>query len=61
MNKKISKLLYLAAASYSANGNTLTADGTGELDGAAYRVTLRQMEPETLIMPKTGHPNRAIT
>ena len=40
-----------AMGTYIIEGNTLTADGTGELDGAAYRVTLRQMEPETLIMP----------
>ena len=31
-------------------GNALTADVTGELDGAEYRITLRQPEPETLLM-----------
>ena len=31
-------------------GGTLTADVTGELDGVAYRITLRQPEPEKLLM-----------
>ena len=35
---------------YIMEGSTLTADVTGELDGAAYRITLRQSEPETLTM-----------
>ena len=34
--------------------NTLTADMTGELDGAAYRITLRQPEPEKLAMTFKG-------
>ncbi len=35
---------------YVIEGNALTADVTGELDGEAYRITLRQPEPETLAM-----------
>lgn len=39
-----------AMGSYVIDGSTLTADVTGELDGAAYRITLRQPEPEKLVM-----------
>ena len=39
-----------AMGSYIIEGNTLTADVTGELDGTAYRVTLLQPEPEKLTM-----------
>ena len=39
-----------AMGSYIIEGNTLTADVTGELDGTAYRTTLYQPEPETLTM-----------
>ncbi len=39
-----------AMGSYVIEGNILTADVTGELDGKAYRITLRQPEPEKLIM-----------
>ena len=35
---------------YIIEGNALTADVTGELDGKAYRITLRQPEPEKLAM-----------
>lgn len=31
-------------------GNTLTADGTGELDADAYQITLTSLEPEKLAM-----------
>ncbi|MBR0160365.1 MAG: hypothetical protein IJQ02_03595 [Oscillospiraceae bacterium] len=39
-----------AMGTYAIEGNTLTADVTGELDGTEYRITLRQPEPETLTM-----------
>ena len=39
-----------AAGTYIIEGNILTANVTGELDGAAYRITLRQPEPEKLTM-----------
>ena len=39
-----------AMGTYIIEGNALTADVTGELDGAAYRITLRQPEPEKLAM-----------
>ena len=39
-----------AMGTYVIDGNALTADVTGELDGAAYRITLRQPEPEKLAM-----------
>lgn len=39
-----------AMGTYVMEGNTLTADVTGELDGTAYRITLRQPEPEKLAM-----------
>ena len=39
-----------AIGTYIIEDNALTADVTGEMDGEAYRITLRQPEPETLIM-----------
>lgn len=39
-----------AMGTYVMEGNTLTADVTGELDGVAYRITLHQPEPEKLVM-----------
>lgn len=39
-----------ATGTYVMEGNTLTADVTGELDGVAYRITLHQPEPEKLAM-----------
>lgn len=39
-----------AIGTYIIEGSTLTADVTGELDGEAYRITLRQPEPEKLVM-----------
>ena len=39
-----------AMGTYIIEGNTLTANVTGELDSAAYRITLRQPEPEKLTM-----------
>ena len=39
-----------AIGTYIIEGNTLTADVTGEVDGKAYRITLRQPEPEKLVM-----------
>lgn len=39
-----------AMGTYVMEGNTLTADVTGELDGVAYRITLHQPEPEKLAM-----------
>ena len=39
-----------AMGSYIIEGNTLSADVTGEMDGTAYRVTLLQPEPEKLTM-----------
>ena len=39
-----------AMGTYVMEGNTLTADVTGELDGVAYRITLHQPESEKLVM-----------
>ena len=39
-----------AIGTYIIEDNALTADVTGEMDGEAYRITLRQPEPETLTM-----------
>ena len=39
-----------AMGTYIIEGSALTADVTGELDGAEYRITLRQPEPEKLSM-----------
>lgn len=39
-----------AVGTYVIEGGALTADVTGELDGEAYRITLRQPESETLTM-----------
>lgn len=39
-----------AMGTYVMEGNTLTADVTGELDGVAYRIPLHQPEPEKLAM-----------
>ncbi|MBR0163024.1 MAG: hypothetical protein IJQ02_17365 [Oscillospiraceae bacterium] len=39
-----------AMGTYIIEDNTLTADVTSELDGEAYRITLRQPEPEKLTM-----------
>ena len=39
-----------AMGTYIIEGNTLTADVTGELDSAVYRITLIQPEPEKLTM-----------
>ena len=39
-----------AIGTYIIEDNALTADVTGELDGETYRITLRQPEPEKLIM-----------
>lgn len=39
-----------AMGTYIIEGGTLTADVTGELDGVAYRITLRQPEQEKLVM-----------
>lgn len=39
-----------AMGTYFIEGGTLAADVTGELDGEAYRITLRQPEPEKLTM-----------
>jgi len=39
-----------AMGTYVIDGNALTADVTGALDGAEYRITLRQPEPEKLAM-----------
>ena len=39
-----------AMGTYAIEGNTLTADVTGELGSASYRITLRQPEPKKLIM-----------
>ena len=39
-----------AIGTYIIEGNTLTAHVTGEVDGKAYRITLRQPEPEKLVM-----------
>ena len=39
-----------AIGTYIIEDNALTADVTGALDSAEYRITLRQPEPETLTM-----------
>ena len=39
-----------AVGTYIIEGSALTADVTGELDGETYRITLRQPEPEKLVM-----------
>ena len=39
-----------AIGTYIIEDNALTADVTGEMDGEAYRITLRQPEAETLTM-----------
>ena len=39
-----------AMGTYIMEGNALTADVTGELDGVAYRITLHQPESEKLVM-----------
>ena len=39
-----------AMGTYTIESNALTADVTGALDGAEYRITLRQPEPEKLAM-----------
>lgn len=43
-----------AIGTYIIEGNILTADVTGEMDGVAYRITLRQPEPEKLTMTFKG-------
>ena len=43
-----------AIGTYILEGSVLTADVTGELDGEAYRITLRQPEPEKLTMTFKG-------
>ena len=39
-----------AMGTYIMEGGTLTADVTGELDSAVYRIALHQPEPEKLVM-----------
>ena len=43
-----------AMGTYIMEGGAMTADVTGELDSAAYRITLRQPEPEKLVMAFKG-------
>ena len=44
----------VAMGTYIMEGGAMTADVTGELDSAAYRITLRQPEPEKLVMTFKG-------